>query len=160
MQVLAEPLLADVHQVFAREGREAAGLGIGAGENDAQQLGPLLARELGRTAIAPAIAEPVQAVRVVADHPVAQRLAVHARAFGSRIRLMPSSALAMASMRRPMRASGSARASLRSTAAVRSRRIESARICPPSKSTMQGNHTHEARNRSRQREFRRFGRRV
>ena len=39
MQVLAEPLLADVHQVFAREGRGAAGRGIGAGENDAQKLG-------------------------------------------------------------------------------------------------------------------------
>jgi hypothetical protein len=48
-----------------------------------------------------------------------------------------------------MRASGSAFASLRSTAGVRSRRIESARILPSIESTMQGNHTHEAQGISR-----------
>ena len=64
-------------------------------------------------------------------------------------RLMPSSALAMASMRRPMRASGSAFASLRSTAGVRSRRIESAHILPTIESTTQGSHTHEVQGTSR-----------
>src|SRR5258706_13666524 len=55
-------------------------------------------------------------------------------------RLMPERALAIASMRRATRASGSVFASLRSTAGVRSRRIESADILPSIESMTTGNH--------------------
>ena len=78
MQALAEPLLADVHQVLARERRDPARLRIGAGENDRYQLGLLLGAQLGRAPVAPLVGKPVQAVHVVADDPIAQRLAVHA----------------------------------------------------------------------------------
>src|SRR4029434_9648656 len=55
-------------------------------------------------------------------------------------RLMPSSALAIARMRRVMRASLSPLASLRSTVAVRSRRIDSADILPSIESMAGENH--------------------
>src|SRR5215813_10647108 len=55
-------------------------------------------------------------------------------------RLMPSSALAIARMRRAMRASLSALASLCSTLGVRSRRIDSADMLPSSESITEGDH--------------------
>src|SRR5215467_2970389 len=55
-------------------------------------------------------------------------------------RLMPSSALAIARMRRAMRPSLSALASLRSTLGVRSRRIDSADMLPSSESITEGDH--------------------
>src|SRR4030081_1616696 len=76
MQARAEPLLADAHQVFARERRNPARLGIGAAENDRHQLDLLLRAQLGRTTVAPPVCKPVDAVLIVADDPVAQRLAV------------------------------------------------------------------------------------
>src|SRR5262245_36007628 len=65
-----------------------------------------------------------------------------ARAASSR--LMPSSALAIARMRRVMRASLSPLARLRSTLGVRSRRIDSADILPSIESMVGGNHEQDA----------------
>ena len=79
MQALGEPLLANAHQILARESRNAGHLRIGAGEYDANELGLLLRIELRRSPVAWQVGEPVKAMLVVADHPVAQRLAVHAR---------------------------------------------------------------------------------
>ena len=90
MHPLAEPLLADAHQVLEREGRQAARLRIGPGKHNAHQLGLLLRVELGRTPIAPAVGEPVDPMLVVADDPVAQSLAVHACRPG---RLLPAHAI-------------------------------------------------------------------
>ena len=89
-----------------------------------------------------------------------QRLAVHARGFGSRI---PAHAFQRAGD--GQRASPNARiglcfASLRSTAGVRSRRIESARILPSIEATMQGNHTHEAQGSHAGNTSQAFGRRY
>ena len=76
VQALAEPLLAEADEVLARERREAAGFGIGPGKDDLQQLRLLVWLELRRTAIAREVGEPVKAMLVVAQHPVAQRLAI------------------------------------------------------------------------------------
>ena len=79
MQALAEPLLADADEVLARERREAAGFGIGPGKDDLQQPRLLVRLELGRAALARTVGEPVEAVLIGADDPVAQSLAVHPR---------------------------------------------------------------------------------
>jgi len=65
MERLAEARLADPHQVVERIGRDAIRLGIGAGDDDASEFGLLLWLEPGRPALAPAIAKPVEAVRVI-----------------------------------------------------------------------------------------------
>ena len=77
MEALTEADLADAHQILAREGREAAGLGIGASQNDAHQLGLLLRFKPRRPPIAPAIVKPLRAMRVVPDHPIPQALKQH-----------------------------------------------------------------------------------
>src|SRR3954452_16128114 len=78
MHPLAEALLADIGQVLERVGRTTAGLWIGPIQHDAHQLGLLLRVERGRPTIAPAVGEAVDPMLVVAQHPVAQRLPVHA----------------------------------------------------------------------------------
>jgi hypothetical protein len=109
MHTLAEALLADIGQVLKRVGRKTAGLWIRPIQNDVHQLGLLLRVERGRLTIAPAVGKAVDPMLVVAQHPVAQRLPVHAyRAAASR--LMPSRALAIARMRRATRVSASASA--------------------------------------------------
>lgn len=78
MQALAEPLLANAHQVLAREGRKAARLRSRPIEHKAIEFGLLLGVELRRAPVTRPVGEPIEAVLVVADDPVAQRLAVHA----------------------------------------------------------------------------------
>src|SRR3954468_22101671 len=78
MHPLAEALLADIGQVLERVGRTTAGLWIGPIQHGAHQLGLLLRVERGRATIAPAVGEAVDPMLVVAQHPVAQRLPVHA----------------------------------------------------------------------------------
>ena len=78
MHAFAEALLADAHQVLERVGRKTVGLWIRPSQHDAHQLGLLLRVERGRPTIAPAVGEAVDPVLVVAQHPVAQRLPVHA----------------------------------------------------------------------------------
>src|SRR5271166_1794381 len=70
MEGLAEAGFADAHQILARESRYTIGLRIGASQNDAHQLGLLLRFEPRRAPLAPAIAQPVRAVRIIADHPI------------------------------------------------------------------------------------------
>ena len=85
MHPLAEALLADAGQVFERVGRQPARLRIGAGQHDPHQLGLLLSVERRRASVTPAVGEAADPVLVVAQHPVAQRLAVHARCFRRRL---------------------------------------------------------------------------
>ena len=77
VQALGEPLLANPHQVLAREGRKPACLWVRAGEHDAHELSLLLGVELRRASITRQVGEPIQPVLVIADNPVAQRLAIH-----------------------------------------------------------------------------------
>ena len=58
--------------------RKTAGLWIRPIQHDVHQLGLLLRVERGRPTIAPAVGEAVDPMLVVAQHPVAQRLPVHA----------------------------------------------------------------------------------
>src|SRR5262249_7835131 len=82
MQRLAEPLLGDRHQVVTGEGAKAVFVRIGPLQHDLQQLGLLPLVEDRRATAGPAIGETGDAVRVVADNPVAQRLPVHASTGG------------------------------------------------------------------------------
>jgi hypothetical protein len=76
VQRLAEPLLAKACQILARKCRNSARFGIGAGEHDANELGLLLGVELWRATVTRPVGEPVKAVLIVTDDPVAQRLPV------------------------------------------------------------------------------------
>src|SRR4029453_8369844 len=77
-RLLANPLLANAHQILAREGRKAARLRSRPVEHEAIEFGLLLSVELRRAPITRPVGKPIEAVLVVADDPVAQRLAVHA----------------------------------------------------------------------------------
>ena len=77
MEGLAKAGFADAHKVLARERRKPA-LWIGTFKHDADQLGLLVRFKPWRAPIAPAIVKAIEAVRIVADHPVPQGLAVHA----------------------------------------------------------------------------------
>ena len=76
MHALAEPPLADLREILERVGREPARLDIRSRQHDLDDLGLLLAAERRRPAAVPAVGEAVDAVRFVAQHPVAQRLAI------------------------------------------------------------------------------------
>src|SRR5262245_39123600 len=103
MHRLAELLLDDRHQIVAREGAEAVLLRIGPGHDDGEQFGLLVECQHRRTAAVPVVAEPGDTVRVVADDPVPERLAVHA---GALRRL--STAHALERIGDPQQASGDA----------------------------------------------------
>jgi hypothetical protein len=79
VQALGKPLLANAHQILARKGRKPAHLWVRAGEHDANELGLLLGVKLRRAPVTWPVGEPIDAIRVVADDPIAQRLTVHAR---------------------------------------------------------------------------------
>ena len=55
--------------------------GSGPAKHDTDQLGLFLRLKPRRAPIAPAIVKAVEAVRIIADHPVPQGLAVHAGGF-------------------------------------------------------------------------------
>ena len=78
MHPLVETGLADAGQILERIGRQPSRLGIWTGHYNPHQFGLLLAVEHRRPSIAPAIREAFDAVLVVAQHPVSQRLAIHA----------------------------------------------------------------------------------
>ena len=65
-------------EILQRVGRDAVDLGIGTGQDHLGKLGLLVGVEPRWTTIAPAIRKTVDAVGVVANNPVAQRLPVHA----------------------------------------------------------------------------------
>ena len=79
MQAFVEPLLANSYQILAREGRKAAYLWVRPGKHDAHELRLLLSIELRRASSTRQVGQPIQPMLVVADDPVTQRLAVHAR---------------------------------------------------------------------------------
>ena len=62
MHGLAEPLLAELHQVLAREGADAVDLRVGSGHHDGVKLGQLVRRQPWRATVAPAINEAVDRV--------------------------------------------------------------------------------------------------
>lgn len=80
MQGLAKASLAEVGEALGRVGRdEPARLENRPREHDLDDLGLLLGCERRRTAAVPTIGEPVDPVRIVAQHPVPQCLGIHAR---------------------------------------------------------------------------------
>lgn len=74
MHRLAEPHLRDRHQIVAREIAIAVLLRIGSGHHDGEQI---VQRQHRRTPSLPVIGKSGDAVLVVADDPVPERLAVH-----------------------------------------------------------------------------------
>jgi len=81
MEGLAEAGFAEAHKVLAGVGGKPA-LRTGAFKHDAHQLGLLVRFKPCRTPIAPTIAKTIEAVRIIADDPVPQGLAIHASRLG------------------------------------------------------------------------------
>src|SRR5664279_1000302 len=76
MEGLAETGFADADKVLARKRLKPA-FWTGTFKHDADQLGLLVRFKPRRAPIAPAIVKAIWAVRVVADDPVPQGLAIH-----------------------------------------------------------------------------------
>ena len=74
MQRLAEALGGEQREVLQRIGRDAVDLGIGAGEDYLGKLRLLVGVEPRRTTIAPTIRKTCDAIAIVANNPIAQRL--------------------------------------------------------------------------------------
>src|SRR5688572_3033178 len=77
MHGLTEALLADPHKVLAREGANPVRLRVGTRHHDGVKLRQLVRLQPWRATAAPAIAQTIDPLRVVADHPIAQRLPIH-----------------------------------------------------------------------------------
>ena len=82
MHRLAEFLLGHTDEIVARKGAETIRLGIEPSHHDSQQFRLLLSGQHRRAPAFPAVAEPGDPVLIIADHPIAQCLAVHAGTFG------------------------------------------------------------------------------